>query len=108
MAEEHETLVIELSGDFDVENLAASLEDELVDVGSGAGLGAERVLQLIAENSKPAIAALRQLLARIFQASRVTGVKITRDTVQIGSMRAEDAAAVQKLIEDILDRLDER
>jgi len=106
---EQSYLVVEVSGALTVDQhraLVAVSDPKLVEIGLGTGFGAERVLKFFASVSKPALAQLKALAQRLTDAHRVTGVKISRDGVEIGSMHADDVQKIEQFIIRTLDRLD--
>lgn len=105
-----EPITIELSGAF-ATDLADKIEREIdlpddFELAIGRGLNAERTLKIVADTSEQAVALVKKILGYVYQADRVTGVKITRNSVEIGSMRAKDTTKVRKLIDDVLDKID--
>lgn len=105
-----EPLIIELSGDFPsntVDEVEASIDlGEDFEIALGKGMNAERSLKLVADTSAKALEIAKRVLALVYQADRVTGVKITKNSVEIGSMRAQDTTKVKKLIDEVLEKID--
>lgn len=105
-----EPLTIDLTGEFtaDIADLIErniDLPGEL-ELALGRGLNAERTLKIVADTSDKAISLVKKILDYVYQADRVTGVKITRNSVEIGSMRAQDGTKVRKFIDDVLNKID--
>lgn len=105
-----EPLIIEISGDFPADfadQIEANIAlDDDFELALGKGMNAERTLKLVADTGSKAIETAKKILAQVYQADRVTGVKITRNSVEIGSMRAQDATKVKKLVDEVLDKID--
>lgn len=105
MAQDETLIEIALSGPFEA-GLIDTLPDLAeVDVGLASGFGGERILKFVLKAGPAAVAALKRLLDAALGVDRITNVKITRNGVEIGSLRAADAAAAKELILDVLDRL---
>lgn len=105
-----EPLIIELSGDFPtnfVQEVEASVDlGDDFEIALGKGMNAERSLKIIADTGSKALDIVKKVLALVYQADRVTGVKITKNSVEIGSMRAQDTTKVKKLIGEVLEKID--
>jgi hypothetical protein len=104
-------IVVEITGSFPAnvaEGLAVLDKDGLVDVAVGSGFGAERVVKFITSMSQASVDAMKGLVTNVTQPNRVTGLKITKNNVEVGSFPIERGDEVMAIIEKTMDKLRER
>jgi hypothetical protein len=94
---------IEISGRFLLDDVP-EYDAPQVDVALASGLGGERLIRIAIGATKFVVQAKRVAL-QMLNYDRITGVKITRDGVEIGSMRSQDGEQLKQLVADVLDHL---
>lgn len=105
MESEADYIEIAIGGRFDAGILSLLPDEPEVDVGVASGFAGERIVKFALKAGPAAIAAVKRLVTALLAVDRVTNIKITKGSVEIGSLRAADAAAVKELVADVLDRL---
>src|SRR5215468_4887311 len=75
-----------------------------IDVALASGFGGERLIR-IAVTAKKLIVQAKRVALQMLNYDRITGVKITRDGIEIGSMRSQDTEQLKQLVADVLDKL---
>jgi hypothetical protein len=94
---------IEIAGRFLFDDVP-DYDAPKVDVGLASGFGGERLIR-IAIGATKFIGEAKRVALQMLNYDRITGVKITRDGVEIGSMRSQDAEQLKQLVADVLDQL---
>jgi hypothetical protein len=100
------SIEIELSGDISAETLEEVSGEPDVAIVFANGFGGERVLKLFVSLAPKALARLKSAIIKFSEADRIENIKITRDGVEIGRMRAPDIAAVKEFVCNTLDQLE--
>ena len=95
-------LEFEIAGNIareDVQQLRRALEG--VQVALSSGFSGERILKIVGELTKAQLAMLREFLLRLLGDDRISGIKITRDAIEIGNVSGKNLEAAKAAVAEL-------
>jgi hypothetical protein len=91
---------IEISGNFLLDDVP-DYKKPGVAISLASGFGGERLIRILV-GAKDFFKKAKEVALQMLNYKRITGVKIKKDGIEIGSMRSDDVEELQKFIINVL------
>lgn len=91
---------IEIFGDFLLDDVP-DIDERGIEVSLATGFGGEHFIRIVI-GAKDFFKKAKTVALKMLNYERVTGVKITKDKIEIGSMNSSDTEKIKQFVVDVL------